>query len=53
MIGGVVTREDIAAQRDASVREAPRGKLRAGIEAIVAGEEKRLSFELRYNFAGL
>lgn len=31
----------------------PRGKLRTGIEAIVAGEEKRLSVELRYSFAGL
>jgi hypothetical protein len=31
----------------------PRGKLRSGIEAIIAGEEKRVAVELRYSFAGL
>ena len=29
----------------------PRGKVRAGIEAILAGEEKRLAVEVRYSFA--
>jgi hypothetical protein len=29
----------------------PRGRLRAGVEAIVAGEETRVSAELRYSFA--
>jgi hypothetical protein len=31
----------------------PRGKLRAGIEAIVAGDERKVSVELRYHFDGL
>jgi hypothetical protein len=31
----------------------PRGKLRTGIEAIIAGDEKRVALELRYSFAGL
>lgn len=29
----------------------PRGKLRAGVEAILAGEERKISVELRYHFA--
>ena len=52
--GDVFTRDDATDHAlTAAYFWSPRGKLRAGIEAIVAGEEKRLSFELRYNFAGL
>jgi hypothetical protein len=29
----------------------PRGKLRTGIEAIFAGEEKRVALEVRYSFS--
>ncbi|HEX6641340.1 MAG TPA: hypothetical protein VF215_09520, partial [Thermoanaerobaculia bacterium] len=29
----------------------PRGRLRTGVEAIVAGEESRIAVELRYNFS--
>ncbi|MCU1230314.1 MAG: hypothetical protein JWO97_3198 [Acidobacteria bacterium] len=36
----------------AAVFWSPRGKLRAGVEAIVAGDERRVAAELRYSFAG-
>ncbi|MFL6245752.1 MAG: hypothetical protein ACJ74H_06985 [Thermoanaerobaculia bacterium] len=52
--GDVFTRNDETGHAlTAAYFWTPRGKLRTGIEAIVAGEEKRLSIELRYNFAGL
>jgi hypothetical protein len=35
----------------AAVFWSPRGKLRTGVEAIVAGSERRVAVELRYNFA--
>lgn len=49
--GDVFTRND---EHDHALTAAyfwtPRGKLRTGVEAIVAGEEKRLALELRYSF---
>lgn len=52
--GDVFTRDDATDHAiTAAYFWAPRGKLRSGIEAIVAGEEKRVAIELRYSFAGL
>ena len=48
------TRDD---NRDHAITAAffwsPRGKLRTGIEAILAGDEKRIALEVRYHFSGL
>jgi hypothetical protein len=52
--GDVFTRDDATDHAlTAAYFWSPRGKLRTGIEAIVASEEKRVALELRYSFAGL
>lgn len=51
--GDLFTRDDDTGHAlTAAYFWAPRGKLRSGIEAILAGDETRVAIELRYSFAG-